>query len=553
MRSEPVTTIVTVLCSLVVALSGCSGSETATTTAADTAELGPVNGDTLVVGYKADVDVLNPLVTVSNLGLEILEVLFPVTVGMDFDCRCVPRAGIAERWDWSDDGTAVTFHLRDGLVWSDGETIDADDVAASWDRIADPAVGSAWAPFTANFRKETPYVITDPRTITLHFEHAYDRTTMMAHAAGCPLAPEHALRDTPSEQLRAAPFSSSPITAGPFRFGAWTKGQQLELVRDDRAGQAARLDRVIFKIVPEYATRLLELQNGSIDMMPGLQLEDVDRIQAQHPEIKLYRRSERNSDFIAWNLRDPRFADVRVRTALAHAVDVETLMDALLTAGGVRYARRAVGTITPAICDAHNDQIVPLAHDPQTARALLAEAGWTDTDGDGLVDKEGEPLRFTLMTNQGNARREQAQVIIQQQFREVGVDVTLQTLESNTVFQRMKEGNYEAAMSGVMANMFVDPTNRWRSDGKPFNHTGYANPQVDALIDQGLATTDPEEANRCWREMQALIYADQPYCFLYWRDDVVAVHQRFRDVKINVLGVFGNVGQWWVPTAEQKY
>ncbi len=550
MRS--IKTLVALLSWMMLGLAACSGTETSEAPV-DAAATGPVNGDTLVVAYKADVDVLNPLVTVTNLGLEILEVLFPVVVGMDFDCSCTPRPGIAESWEWNEDGTAVTFHLRDDLKWSDGESIDATDVTAAWDRIADPAVGSPFGPFTASFRKPEPHVVTDPHTITLHFDHAYDRATMMAHAAGCPVPPEHLLRDIPGDQLRAAPFSSAPTTAGPFRYAGWTKGQQLELVRDDGNPRAARLDRIIFKIIPEYATRLLELQNGSIDMMQGIQLEDVDRLRAQHPEIKLYRRGMRAADFVAWNLRDPRFEDVRVRRALAHAVDVDTLMGALLTAGGERYGQRAVGTITPAICKSHNNEITPMAHDPQAARALLAEAGWTDSDGDGVVDRAGEPLAFTLLTNQGNARREQAQVIIQQQLREVGVAVDLQTLEANTLNQRLMEGKYEAAISGVMANLFVDPSNRWRSDGKPFNITGYANPRVDELIDQGLATTDAQEANRCWHEMQALIYEDQPYCFLYWRDDVVAVHQRFRDVDINVLGVFGNVGRWWVPAAEQKY
>jgi peptide/nickel transport system substrate-binding protein len=306
------------------------------------------------------------------------------------------------------------------------------------------------------------------------------------------------------------------------------------------------------RVIPDYATRLLELEGGGVDMMQGLQMEDLPRLQREHPEIRLHSRGFRKTDFVVWNLRDERFADVRVRTALAHAVDVDTLIEALLTVGPDRYGRRAVGTIPPVLCQAHHDGITPLAHDPARARELFAEAGWTDSDGDGWLDRDGQRLAFTLLTNSGNARREKAQVILQEQLRAAGVDVRLEAIDSNAFRQRLREGDFEAVLWGMFASLFVDPSNRWQSGDRPDNFGGYASAEVDALIERGLSTTDPDEALRCWREMQAEIHADQPYLFLYWRSDVVGIHQRFRDANPDVLGLFSGLEDWWVPVAEQR-
>ena len=510
----------------------------------------PTRGDTLVVGYAADVDGFNPVVQSSDLGGQILDFLFPLLLMPRFDGVLSYDPNLAERWEWSADGLALTLHLRRDARWSDGTPITAEDVAFTFDLIGDRDVGSPYASQLDTLRPDRPLEVVDEHTVVVHYGHRYEEVAMLSHAVGCPIVPRHVMADWPRKNLRGAPFDAAPVTAGSFQLASWDRNREIVLER--AAESTAYLDRIVFKVIGEYATRLIELRNGDIDLLPGLQVEDVEPLRRDHPEIEVHRRGLRYLDYIAWNLRDERFADVRVRQALAHALDVEALITTLLSVGGERYAQRAVGTITPELRGVGEPPIEPLGHDPVRARQLLAEAGWSDTDGDGWLDRDGRRFSFTLATNAGNPRRAQVQVIVQQQLREVGVDAQLATQEGNAFFEQLREGSFEAALAGWGSSLFVDPSRIWGRDAV-YNYPGYTHPRVDELIQRGLATADSTEANRCWIELQQIIYADQPYCFLYWREELVGLHSRVRGVGIGTLWLFADLDQWWVPSAQQKY
>ena len=158
------------------------------------------------------------------------------------------------------------------------------------------------------------------------------------------------------------------------------------------------------------------------------------------------------------------------------------------------------------------------------------------------------------MTNSGNPRRARAAVIIQANLHDIGVAVEIEQVESNTFFERLRKKDYQAALSGWSAALFVDPTEVWHSGAEyEFNFTSYANPEVDRLIDEGMREPDRTRAIAIWRRMQELIYADQPYAFLYWMDEIVGLHERFEDERINVLSPFTDLHKWWVPADKVKY
>jgi peptide/nickel transport system substrate-binding protein len=509
--------------------------------------LEPTPGGSLVVAAPADISVLNPLVARSTHEMEVLAHLFPYLVEYDFEGACKPRPGLAESWTVGEDGMSLTFRLKTGGRWTDGEAIDADDVVFTLDLVGDPAVGSPYGSLLMGLRAEDAVERVDAHTVTVHFAEARDPATMLNQVTAYPLVPEHALRDVPRAELRAASTGEGLVSAGPFSLGAWLQGQQLELVRNESPpyGAPARLDRVVFKVLPEYTTRLLELQQGGVDMMPGLAVEDVTRLKRDAPGVEVHRRQMRSTDYIAWNLNDPRFADAKVRRALAHAVDVDALMGALLKAGDEVYGQRGVGTITPALADYRNPDLQPIAHDVEQARALFGEAGWTDSDGDGFLDRDGERFEFTLLTGSSNPRRTLAQTIVQEQLRNAGVDVSIDAIEGNAFHGKLAQRDFEAALVGWSAQLFVDPSPLWHSADAPFNVSSYANPKVDELIARGLATTDPDEAASCWRELQALIHADQPCCFLYWRDELVGLNGQIEGATIDTLSPYARLGEWW--------
>ncbi len=535
------------------AIAGCGNGGSSPSTppevAAEPAE--PVSGGQLVVSAPGELSVLNPLVARSIHEMDVLAHLFPYLVEYDFQGSCKPRPGLARAWTAGEDGTSLTFQLETGARWTDGEAIDADDVLFTLDLVGDPEVGSPYGSLLMGLRAEAPVERVDDHTVTVHFAEARDPATMLYQVTAYPVVPEHALREVPRAELRAAAAGDEVVSAGRFSLGTWIKGQQLELVRNDAPpyGEKALLDRVVFKVVPEYTTRLLELQAGSIDMMPALAVEDVQRLDRDAAGIEVHRRGMRSTDYIAWNLNDERFADVKVRRALAHAVDVDALMGALLKAGDELYGQRSVGTITPALSDFRNPDLQPIAHDVEQARALFAEAGWTDTDSDGFVDRDGKRFAFTLLTGSSSPRRTLAQTIVQEQLRAAGVDVSIDAIESNAFHGKLAQRDFEAALLGWSAQLFVDPSPLWHSADAPFNVSSYANPKVDELIQRGLTTTDSDEAARCWREMQALIHADQPCCFLYWRDDLVGLNGQVKGATIDTLSPYARLGEWWRVTA----
>ncbi|MBA2322426.1 MAG: ABC transporter substrate-binding protein, partial [Deltaproteobacteria bacterium] len=166
-------------------------------------------------------------------------------------------------------------------------------------------------------------------------------------------------------------------------------------------------------------------------------------------------------------------------------------------------------------------------------------------------------FEFTLSTNAGNKRRGDAQVLIQAALKEIGVVVNIEQQEANALFDNMRKRQYEAALSGWSSALFIDPSPTWMCDDvdepHELNFANYCNPEVDALIERALRTTKAEDAAPLWKEMQAKIYADQPYLFLYWMDEIVGLHKRFENAEVGVLSSLGHLERWDVPADKVKY
>lgn len=544
---------------LAVALVGCSGGSDVGAVSGTPAVDGP--RDTLVVAWGSDIGSLNPVVSSSASDSQIMQQLNFPTIDSDFDCSLKKLPGIATEWSWSEDGKILSMTLRDDLKWSDGKPVSADDIAFTYELVADPTVTSPRMAYVEQLVPDARPKVIDATHIEWHFVEAYDRDTQMAHVS-LTLVPKHALEGADRATLKGHEYSKNPLVNGPFKLAKYEPEQRIVLEANENFTgpdeYKPKLQRVVFKIIPEYSTRLLELQNGQIDMMEAVLVEDADMLRKNNPNIRLVRRGWRSMDYVAWNLKDPKFSDKGVRHALAMSVNINDIIAKLLTSEtGEAYARPATGTITPELCGVFNDQIQPLPYDPEKAKALFAEAGWSDTNGDGVLDKGGQKFEFTLMTNQENKRRAQAAIRLQSEFKNVGVQMNIQQVEFNSMVDRLHKRDFEAVLGGWSAALFVDPSDVWRSDepGKQreFNYTSYSNPKADALIDKGLATPKPEEAAPIWQEFQEVLYDDQPYMFLWWMDEIVALDNRFENYHINVLSNLNRLHEWEVPPDKVKY
>ncbi|MEZ4240882.1 MAG: ABC transporter substrate-binding protein [Myxococcota bacterium] len=556
-------TVVRIFPALLAALAACTGTSPSEDAATDGTDPAASTRDALVIGIQADAGMLMPAVYESATDGAILETLSYPLVDTEFDCSLKKMPALAKSWEWSDDGKVLSMDLRDDIQWEDGEPVTAEDIKFTYDLIADPAVASPRVASIQYLEPDGRPKIVDATHIEWHFTQAYDRDTQIAHV-NLGIVPKHVWENVDRSTIRGNDKTKQPLSYGPWRLAKWDQGASLVLEPNPKfTGPEffrAHLNRVIFRVLPEYSTRLIELEGGNIDLMEAVLVADADRLREEHPEIKLTRRGWRSNDYIGWNLNNPLFEDLRVRKAMALATDIDGMIGKLLTSKtGESYAKRSIGTITPALCGVHNDDVKPLPFAVDQAKALLAEAGWKDSDSDGVLDKGGQKLAFSLLTNTGNKRRGDAAILFQDQMKQIGIQVEIQRAESNQFFERLRKKDYEAALAGWAAGLFVDPSTIWHCDqpekGKKyeFNFTGYCNPEVDALIEKGLATPNPKDAAPIWKEMQAKIYEDQPYLFLWWMDEIVAINDRFQNTSIDVLSPYNRLQEWEVPADKVKY
>lgn len=198
--------------------------------------------------------------------------------------------------------------------------------------------------------------------------------------------------------------------------------------------------------------------------------------------------------------------------------------------------------------------ITPIPYHPEAAKALLASAGWLDTDGDGILDKDGVPFSFQLITNSENPRRAKAAVVIQATLKEVGIEVEIQKWEANTFFSILRKKDFDAAISGF-GDMGTTPEPRpiWHSTEQSWNNSTYRNPQVDALIEQWELELDPDAGDELLRSAFGMIYAEQPYTFLYWRKPTIPVDERFQNVSFGLRNRLDTIHLWYVEAEDVKY
>lgn len=502
----------------------------------------PYHGGTLVVATSSDVGGFNELTHLgSGLTDDILFRMFCHLLEEQPNFTDHPPSfdpQLAKSYEWSPDHKVLTFHLRKDAVWSDGEPITAEDVRWTWKAQTDPDV--AWE---TSYMKEdiTDVEVVDPFTVRFHFSHV--SPAQLLHANEGVILPKHAWSQLPFSEWRRQGdwFRQHMVSSGPFRLESWEPGQQLTLVRNDKYFEKDRpyLDRVVMRVVPEQSSQLTQLLSGSLDYVTGISPEDAARVQ-KSSRAQLIQFWHRAFVFVTWNNRNPLFSDVRVRLALTYGIDRRAIIDTLW--GG--YARIATSPIVATVW-AHNSKITPWPYDPEKARELLAEAGWKDTDGDGLLDQDGRPFSFDLVTHTGNRERQDATVMIQAQLRKLGINARPRFVDFNTFISLADQGRLEAFITGLGMATDIDPGYLLASNGS-MNYAHYSNPEVDRLLAEANQQREPAEAKPYYDEVQALIHRDQPYTFLWESKRLNAASRRVHNVQPNLLFNFYRLKDWWV-------
>lgn len=518
---------------------GCGGRSEPTGDAGPVPDQ-PVAGGSLRAALAGDPGTLNPLTRRTLDSGVILGICNRSLV--EYTAAGTYHPALASRWTWSEDKLVLTFHLRDDAGWSDGTPITAHDVVVSYRLTTDPRIAS---PRASEFARVSDVVALDDHTVAFHFTERCTQQLFNAHSLS--LVPAHIVEDLDPAEVASWSLNRNPVTSGPYRLARWDTGERLVLEPNPHYyGPAPYLQELVFEVVPEEAVRILKLEAGELDMLDEIPPREVDRFrQRGDSPIELYTLQGRRFGYLAYNTTRPMFADARVRNAISLAIDRSAMIEGLLYGMGDRLAT----PIPPMLGPVHNADLEAHRRNVDEAHRLLAEAGWTDSDGDGLLDRDGEPFRFELKTRLGDSVRENGALILQRNLRDVGIEVRPIIQELPTTLQQVREGDFDVYFGQFGTRMEVDPTAQFATGGR-YNHARYANPRVDELIAEGLCETDRDAANRIWHELQRVLHEDQPWSYLYLIYPVVGIHERYRDCTPHAISAYEGIETWWrVPEA----
>lgn len=511
---------------------------------------GPTGG-TLVIVTPGEPDVLFHPSGATTTSADISGLVFSRLAELTDDLNTVDDAGfrpsLAERWEHAD-STTLVFHLDPRARWHDGVPVRAADVAFSFDVYRDPAVASRFAPNLAAIDSVT---VRDSLTAVYHFarwypEQLYDATY---HTK---VLPRHLLDSIPRDRLASSAFARAPVGSGPFRFVRWDAGEGVEVAADTAyfLGRP-RLDRVIWRVVPDFGTAVSALIAGDGDAIEILPPPELRARVAAAPSLRLVPYASNGVAYIAFNLRNrdrrephPVFGDRDVRRAIVMAVDRHSVVRSLFGEEG----EVPVGPTARAQW-IWSDSIRQLPYDLTEARRLLEASGWRDGDGDGVREKAGRPLRFTLLLPTTSRARQDAAVLIQAQLRAVGVDMRLLPLEFALFEERSVRRDFDATFQA--RTLDASPTSVLQLFGgegeHQANYGGYASPAFDALAHRAIASATRAAALPLWRQALDTLNADAPALFVFSPPLYAALHRRFENVHIRPDEWLAGVATWYVP------
>ncbi len=528
---------------LLFSLSACDNPQEASLPGVEKV-LTPEYGDTFIEASIGDASTLLPVLASDSASSDINGLLYNGLVR--YDKNLLPEGELAESWEISADNLTITFHLRKGVKWHDGAPFTSADVKFNYELYVDPKTPTAYAEsFKQVTRVETP----DPYTFVAHYEKPYAPALI---SWGMSVHPKHLLA---GQEVTKSPLARKPIGTGPYKLADWQAGEKivLEANPDYFEGQPY-IKRVVYRIIPDISTQFLELQTGSLDFM-GLAPLQFDR-QTDTPAFRRLYNKFRYLNFgytyLGYNLNRPLFQDKKVRQALAYAINKEEIIEGVL----LGYGAVATGPYKPGTW-VYNADVPRYDYNPEKARELFQAAGWTDSDGDGVLDKDGRKFAFTIVTNQGNDLRSKTGEIIQRRFKDVGVEVKLRVIEWATFLKEfINPGNFDATILGWTGGPEPDQFNIWHSSKigpRQLNFIGFKNAEVDQLLEEGRRVSPPQQRKAYYDRFQEILAEEQPYTFLYIPEALPAVSKRFRRVEPAPAGIRYNFTQWFVPAAEQKY
>lgn len=508
----------------------------------------PVDGGTLYRRLDVDIASFNPILASSRYDRYVQDYLFTSLIRLDQHLQ--PAPGLATSWEISDDGLLYTFHLNKKATFSDHTPVRASDVVFTLAKIVDPKSEAAQIAGEFDQLDLSKTRAVDDNTVVVAFRQPL--ASQLDHFFDLLVLPEHVYGKGDFRN----DFLARAVGSGAYVVDHRVPGREVVVTRRaDYWEDPPHVQRVVFKIISDHTTAWNALKRGELD--ETIVASDTWLREHNNPlltkSIDFQRFYTRNYNYIAWNGRDPVVRDKRVRRALAMCIPIDTVINDIYHG----TARAMNGPFTPDEW-AYNAAVPVIRYDPEGAKKLLADAGWSDSNADGVVDHNGAPMKLEMIIFAGSGATFQFAQLVQSEFKKIGVPLTLTVLDGAAGIQRILGGNYQAAYLSWDLDPDPDPFTLFHSSQFPprgQNFVFYANPEADRLIEAGRREIDQSKRKDIYYQLHALLADDQPYTWTVQSSAKWGINKRVRGVTTSPgYGLFlwypGPFG-WWVHPGAQ--
>jgi peptide/nickel transport system substrate-binding protein len=467
----------------------------------------------------------------------------------DFD-ELKLKPHLAESYQISDDGLEITFRLRDDIYFSDGEAVTTDDIIFTYEAIINPEVDAA---NLANLYVDVEKVVkVDGRVIKFYMKRPNVKALEMLAFRDVGIYPKHIYSFDDAKELNK--HRTNPVGSGPYVFEKWDVGREVVLRRNENYwGPKPKLEKVVYKFIPNMVAAIQALRSHEVDIVipePEQFMDLVgDRKFTDEFKCLSYWNPGVPFFFIGWNQETAFFGEKKVRLAMTCLVNRRQIVERLFEGCGEEtsgpfYIKGSQG----------DADIKSRPYDPEKAKRLLDEAGWVDSDGDGVRDKDGVPFRFKLMYSGNSTLYNRIVKLIKDDAARAGIEVIATPLEWSIVADKLGEREFEAVLMGWGGGIVEDFYRIFHSSqigGRGSNYVGFRNPEADALMEEIRITLEGGQMNKLCRRLHRILHEQQPYTFLFTRPTLRLVDGRFKNTNVHKLGL--NYLEWYVPGDEQRY
>lgn len=496
-----------------------------------------IRNESIFMHLSAEPDTLNPVTSTDAYASRINSYVYETLVERDYETlEIVPS--LAESWEISRNRLKYRFHLRKGVKWHDGEEFTADDVIYSFDVLKDEDTLNAHLKVyfidIENVEKIDRY--------TVEFSYSRPYFLGLEICGSMPVVPSHIFDD--GTDFNTHKNNRSPVGTGPYKFIKWDTGKRLVLERnDDYWDDKPEIKRLAFILVSESNVAFQMLKKGDLDlysMRPIQWARQTDTVKFEENFRKL-KYSLPQYSYIGWNAQSELFEDRRVRLAMTHLIDRETILEKLL------FGLGEMVTGTHYINSPYyNSDIEPWPFDPERGMELLEEAGWDTRDNRGILTKDGRRFAFTFTITSASKFAARLATILKEDLSKHGIEVNIVRYEWAVFIDRIQSRDFEAVTLAWSLGYAGDPYQLWHSSqaDSGSNYISFRNSEADEILEKARREFDDDKRAKLYHRFHEILHEEQPYTFLYANPELKAVSRRFTNVNVYLMGL--DIKEWGI-------